>query len=68
MNNFPGTNLFDAQMVFLKGFFEKVDFEKISRWHKSMKNFPESNMFDTQLVFLKGFFEKVDLEKNQQTT
>ena len=26
-----GLNLFDTQMVFLKEFFEKVDFEKISR-------------------------------------
>ena len=36
-----GSNLFDTQMVFLKEFFEKVDFEKISRRQKSMKNFPE---------------------------
>ena len=28
-------------MVFLKEFFEKVDFEKISRRQKSLKNFPE---------------------------
>ena len=32
--------LIDTQMVFLKEFFEKVDFEKISRRQKSMKNFP----------------------------
>ena len=39
-----GSNLFDTQMVFLKEFFEKVDFEKkISRRQKSMKNFPVGN-------------------------
>ena len=30
-------------MEFLKEFFQKVDFEKISRRQKSMKNYPECN-------------------------
>ena len=30
-------------MVFLKEFFEKVNFEKISRRQKSMKKFPGGN-------------------------
>ena len=32
-----GSKLFDTQMVFLKEFFEKDDFEKISRRQKSIK-------------------------------
>ena len=32
--------MFNILMVFLKEFFEKVDFEKINRQQKSMKNFP----------------------------
>ena len=28
MKNFPESNMFDTQLVFLKGFFEKVDLEK----------------------------------------
>ena len=35
-----GSTLFDTLMVFLKEFFNKVDFEKISRQQKSMQNFP----------------------------
>ena len=34
-------------MVFLKDFFEIVDFEKISRQQKSIKNFPGGNEFNT---------------------
>ena len=34
----------DTQNVFLKGFFQKVDFEKKnSRQHKCMQNFPACN-------------------------
>ena len=55
--------MFDTQMVFLKGFFEKVDLEKISRRQKGMKNYPGSNLFDTKMVFLKEVFEKVNFEK-----
>ena len=36
-----GHDLFDAQMIFLKEFFKKVDLKKISRRQKRMKNFPE---------------------------
>ena len=35
-----GNKLLDTLMVFLKEFFEKVDFEKNQRTTKSMKNFP----------------------------
>ena len=34
------SNLFDTQMVFLKEFFEKVDFEKNQQTTKNMKIFP----------------------------
>ena len=40
-----GSKLFDTLMVFLKEFFEKVDFEKISRRQKSMKNYPGGKEF-----------------------
>ena len=33
-------NCFDTLMVFLKEFFEKVDFEKISRRQRSRQNYP----------------------------
>ena len=33
-----GSKLFDTLIVFLKEFFEKVDFEKISRPQKNSKN------------------------------
>ena len=35
-----GSKLFDTLMVFIKEFFIKVDFEKISRRQKSMQNIP----------------------------
>ena len=35
-----GSKLFDTLIVFLKEFFEKVDFEKKSRQQKSMQNYP----------------------------
>ena len=38
-----GSNLFDTQMVFLKEFFEKVDFEKNQQMTKEHKNFPGGN-------------------------
>ena len=42
--------MFDILMVFLKEFFEKVDFEKNSRRHKCMKNYPgEKNDFGCSL-------------------
>ena len=34
------SKLFDTLVVFLKEFFKKVDFDKISRRPKSMQNFP----------------------------
>ena len=35
-----GSKLSDTLMVFLKEFFEKVNFEKISRRQKSVQNYP----------------------------
>ena len=35
--DWTGSNLFDTLMVFLKEFFKKVDFEKISRRHKKAR-------------------------------
>ena len=35
-----GSNMFDTQMVFLKDFFEKVDFEKNQQTTKKHKKFP----------------------------
>ena len=44
-----GSKLFDTQMVFLKEFFENVDFKKISRRRK-MENYPVGK----ELIFLDG--------------
>ena len=38
-----GSKLFDILMVFLKDFFQKVNFEKNSRRLKIMKNYPVGN-------------------------
>ena len=47
-----GFNQFDDHIVFLKEFFEKVDFEKLSRRQKSMNIFPEGrvNQFFLDLI------------------
>ena len=48
--------MFDTLIIFLKEFFENVDFEKISRRQKSGKNFPggkelkEINIVDVVLT------------------
>ena len=40
-------NLFDTLMVFLKEFFEKVDFEKyLQTTKKNMKNYPACTEFN----------------------
>ena len=45
----------DTQMVFMKEFFEKVDFEKISRRQKSMFNFPGSKELSQLMTVLIDF-------------
>ena len=53
-------------MVFLKEFFKKVDFEKISRRHKTMQNYPGYRV--NVIVSLKDIFivaaDRVLLKKN----
>ena len=44
-----GSNLFDTQMVFMKEFLKKVNFEKIIRRQKSMTNF--SGGIELTIVF-----------------
>ena len=53
------SNLFDTPMVFLKEFFQKVDFEKKSADHKkSMKNFPVGRVkIWTFSVHFWGYFQ-----------
>ena len=46
---FSGHKLFYTLLVFRKDFFEKVDFEKISRQQKSVQNFPDNYVIESML-------------------
>ena len=45
-----GSNLFDTQMVFLKEFFKKVDFEKNQQTTKKHEKFPRGQKFNNEIA------------------
>ena len=48
----PGSNLFDTQMVFLKEFFEKVDFEKKTADDKKHEKIPIQDFISCSQDFM----------------
>ena len=46
-----GSKLFDTLMVFLKEFFEKVDFENNQQKTKSMEDYPVGKRVNQLLTF-----------------
>ena len=50
LNKINGSNLFDTQMVFLKEFFEEVDFEKNQQRTKKHEKFAKGERFHLKLI------------------